>query len=259
MEIQAGLNSLNGFDYTVIAIMLLCGFLALVRGFVREVLALVSLAAAFFVAAHFYPLAEPFMQRHLGNHKIAAAASGVAMFFGSWLLLTIISSVLARYLVRGRALNIIDRSLGFGFGLLRGAFVLCIVYMAAMAVLWPDYEKEQALPAIETAQTPTVEGEYKQASKDKDLPPAWILKAKTRPALTYGAHMLKSFIPQGAIEKTLAQYLDEKKKAQHALDDHMLDMLSTPAPTASKTADTPTYDDKSRDGLNHLVDQKANP
>jgi membrane protein required for colicin V production len=258
MEFQANLHSLNGFDYTVIVILLLSGLLALVRGFVREVLSIAALAAAFFIAAHFYPKAEPFLHPYVTNKTMLSVSSGLAVFFTAWLVFVLIGFFLARFLVQGRALNLIDRSLGFGFGLLRGFLILSIIYLAITSTLYPDLDKPPAEQREAELPTPITPGdEHKQAKEDKEIAPAWLVKAKTRPALAYGAGILKSFIPQRQIDRTTAQYLDEKKKAERMIDDKALEMLSTPTPAAAKNEAAPAYDNTNRDGLNTLVNQRA--
>jgi membrane protein required for colicin V production len=260
MEFQASLHSLNGFDYAVILILLLSGLLALVRGFVREVLSLAALAGAFYVAAHFYVKAEPYLHSYVTNKNMLSITSCLVVFFAAWLLFVLIGFLIARFLVQGRALNMIDRSLGFGFGLARGLLVLSIIYLAASSTLWPELDKTPEQVQEQQAQLPVpmTPGEQKQAKENKDVPPPWLMKAKTRPALVYGAKVLKAFIPNRQIEKTSAAYLEEKQKAQHAIDDKALEMLSTPAPASNTNAATaPAYDNTSRDGLNNIVNQRA--
>lgn len=242
MEPHTGLNNL---DFIVFGILLLSGILAMFRGFVREVLSLASWTFAYFIAAKYHYLAEPWVHHHIKNETGSALAAGVGIFLIVILICAIISNIIVG-LVRGKALNAIDRSLGFGFGLLRGALVICIVYLAAAAIWWPDADKPEDPKAKEAA----------------NKPPDWVMEAKTRPWMVRGAVVLRTFIPEKDIKSATSQFdeqLDKQKtNAQHILDQKTLDTLSTPAPAAKDSA-APAYDTNNRSGLDQLINQKSAP
>jgi membrane protein required for colicin V production len=238
MEPHTGLNNL---DFIVLGILLLSGLLAMFRGFVREVLSLISWAIAYFFAAKFHYLVEPWMHRHIQSVKWTEIASEICIFLIAILICAIISNMIVK-LVRGKALNAIDRSLGFGFGLLRGALVVCVVYLAAVAIWWPDIDK----PAEDRA-------------KDAGQPPDWIMEAKTRPWLSRGAVQLRAFIPEKDLKSATSQLDEEKTNAQHIIDEKTLDTLSTPTPASKDTTSAPSYDTDNRTGLNQLINQKSKP
>lgn len=241
MEPHTGLNNL---DFVVFGILFLSAGLALFRGFVREVLSVVSWLIAYFAAVKYYHLAEPWAHHHIKNVTGAALAAGTGIFLVALLLCAIISSIIVG-LVRGKTLNAVDRSLGFAFGLLRGALVICMVYLAVSAMMWPDADK----PAD-------------QQPKDAAQPPDWVIEAKTRPWLVRGAMALKTFIPEKDIKSATAkldeQFNEQKKNAQKEIDQQTLDNLSVPKPV-SKNSDSPAYDDKNRSNLDKLINQKSNP
>lgn len=236
MEPHTGLNNL---DFIVLGILLLSGLLAMFRGFVREVLSLASWTIAYFVAAKYHYLAEPWVHHHIRNEKGAALAAGFGIFLIVLLVCAIISNIIVG-LVRGKALNAIDRSLGFGFGLLRGALVVCIVYLAAAAIMWPDMDKPLS----------------PDQKKEANLPPDWIMEAKTRPWMARGATQLKIFIPEKDLQSATSQLGEQKNNAQHIIDEKTLDILSTPTPAAKDTT-APAYDADNRNNLDQLINQKG--
>lgn len=237
MEPHTGLNNL---DFIVLGIVLLSGILALFRGFVREVLSLASWTLAYFAAVKYHYLAEPWVHHHIKSEQGAALAAGIGIFLIVLLVCALASNLIAG-LVRGKALSAVDRSLGFAFGLLRGALVVCIVYLAAAAIWWPDMDK----PPVEQ-------------SKDTVQPPDWVMQAKTHASMAKGAAILRSFIPDKDIKSATFQLDEQKNNAQHIIDQKTLDLLSTPTP-ANKDVPAPTYDNNNRDGLNKLINQKSAP
>lgn len=243
-------HSFNALDYTVIGILLLSGIMALMRGFVREVLSLGAWAASYFVAAKYYPLLEPTIHHYLKNQTAVTAIAATCVFFLTLIILTIISVSIAS-LIKGTALTSIDRSLGFLFGLLRGGLVVCLIYLAATSILWPNLDK----PVAAT----TTEAQDKTKEQERSMAPDFLLDAKTRPALAYGAHFLKAFIPQSEIDKITKESLDQRAAAQRMIDQETLDALSVPKPASGKEDQPPTYDDKNRSGLDQLIDQKDKP
>ena len=247
MESHAAFNNL---DYIVLGIILLSGVLALIRGFVREVLSLLGWAGAYYIAAKFYPHAEPFVHKYVHSNAATTMVAAVLVFVGALILFSILGFFTAK-IIRGRALTSIDRSLGFLFGLLRGALVVCIVYMAATSVLWPNIDAAK--------HDMNKEGEALEAEvarpDPKDMPPAWLMKARTFPAMQSGATLLRSFLPEKTMEKVNKEYLEQKKAVQHEIDDKALEVLSTPAASSEKKDGTTGYDEKNRSALDKKVGQ----
>jgi membrane protein required for colicin V production len=216
-------HGLNNLDYVVIAVIVLSGLLALMRGFTRELFSLLAWLGAYYAAAHYYPLAIPTMHHYVKSDKAAEWAAMAAVFFVSLLLLMIVGSLLST-LVRGRALTLIDRSLGFLYGLLRGALVVCLIYLGARMILWPDINQPPA--------------EQQQQDKDRNVPPDLLMQAKTRWLMDKGADRLAAFVPKEMIDKSLKGMEAEKNESEKAAEQKELDKLSTPAPPAPAQAPT---------------------
>ncbi|MDR3448652.1 MAG: CvpA family protein [Alphaproteobacteria bacterium] len=209
-------NGLNNCDYLVLGFILASGLLALMRGLIREIFSLVAWGGAYFAAAKFYHLAMPALHHYIKNETALIWTARASVFVLVLVILMVIGAVLAGQ-IRTGALTIIDRSLGFAYGLLRGFAIICIFYLAGVMILWPDIDK----PATEQTQ-----------DKDRNTPPEWLMKARTRPAVAYGAGFLKQFVPQDMVDKTLENYSKQKDAAQKEIDRQTLEDLSTPKPPA---------------------------
>jgi membrane protein required for colicin V production len=235
MESHGGLNNL---DLVVIGIVVLSGLLALMRGFTREIFSLIAWTGAYFAASHLYHLAVPTMHAYVKNDKGAEWAAMAAVFFVALLLLMIVGSLVAS-LIKGRALTIVDRSLGFVYGLARGVLVVSLVYLGAVMMLWPDIDKPPA--PIQTATTEpgtTDRAPPAAADKDHNAPPDLLMQAKTRPILAFGANKLMAFVPQDMIDKSLKKIEEHKEDAEKEAAQKTLDRLSTPMPPQKDNSDS---------------------
>jgi membrane protein required for colicin V production len=251
---------LNTLDYVVLGIILLSGLLALMRGFIREVLSLAAWVGAYMVAAKYYPHAEPWVAKYTKNETAITVVASALIFCGALVVLSIIGYFIAK-VVRGPAITAIDRSLGFVFGLLRGFLICAAVYLLVVSMRWPDIDK----PHVEThAQNEAThesdkESKAKDAEENRNVPPEWLLSAHTRPALAWGANMLKAFLPEKELAHMTQSYTDDKATMQRKIDEQTLEMLSSPATAPQKDMRAPSYDGNSRSNLDHLINQKGQP
>jgi membrane protein required for colicin V production len=140
-------------DWALLAVIVLSILLGLWRGLVFEVLAVLGWVAAFFAAqalaldvAARLPVGEP------GSGLNHAAA--FALVFLAALIVWALGAKLVRLLVHATPLSLADRTLGAGFGLLRGLLVLLalatVVTMtpAAQAPDWTSSLGAQWLTAL---------------------------------------------------------------------------------------------------------------
>ena len=112
-------------DIAIGIVLLVSGLLAFVRGFVHEVLAVGAWVGAIFIAVFGFPYLRPYA-RDLIPHELAAdVAAGAAIFVVALVVLSLLTRALSDR-VKDSALNALDRSLGFVFGLLRGAVLVCL-------------------------------------------------------------------------------------------------------------------------------------
>ena len=127
-------------DVTLLAVMLISALLAMVRGFMREVLSIASWAAAAVAALYFHKRLIPVVKEYITtNDTVALAISVVAIFFITLLVVAVITIKISDTVLDSR-IGALDRTLGFLFGLGRG---LVIMVVAFVFVTWLVPEKAQ--------------------------------------------------------------------------------------------------------------------
>jgi membrane protein required for colicin V production len=220
------LNS-NVVDLTVIGILALSGLLAFIRGLVREMVILGVWVGSVIASAMFYPVVKPWMTHYIKNEMGADAASALALFCASLIVLIPVGHLISSF-VKGETLTAIDRSLGFVFGVVRGVLVVCLLYLGA-SWIWPELDHQ----------------------------PEWLKVAKTRPAMIWGADIIKSLVPKSELDKAKKD-LDTTKASVEQAQDHIdaLNKLTTTVP-AAKPQQAPSYSDDTRGNLEKLINEKG--
>jgi membrane protein required for colicin V production len=154
----------NLVDLIVIVVVLLSGIFALARGLVREVLAIFSWIGAAFATFYGFDYLSPYVLRLIGEPTIANIVTGASIFLVVLFTLSMISGAIAGA-VHGTAAGSVDRTLGFLFGLVRGAVLMCLVYMGLSLAIDPNEQ------------------------------PQWVRDARTTPLMAKGADFLYSLAP----------------------------------------------------------------
>jgi membrane protein required for colicin V production len=114
---------LNIADYLIIATVLISGAVGLIRGLLREVIALITWIVAAFVAWHFAGSLEPHLGGLLAQPDVRPWVARLILFLAVLLLGHAIGVVVGHF-VRLTLLRGVDRFLGLVFGLLRGVVVV---------------------------------------------------------------------------------------------------------------------------------------
>src|SRR5271169_2769018 len=151
-------------DIVLIVVMLISGLLAMVRGFMREVLSITAWVLAAGVTLYSYGKLLPLAKQYFNNDIVAA----VAVVGGVFLLTLLIVSVLTirvSDMVLDSRVGALDRTLGFLFGLARGLVIVVVAY-TFFDWLVPDRSK-----------------------------PDWVMHAKSRVVLVAAADWLKAQLP----------------------------------------------------------------
>lgn len=133
-------------DLIVIGIVLISSLLAAVRGFTREVLAVVSWIAAAFAALYLYPFVIPHLQPHISNPTIVQVVSIAIVFIVTLLLVSFITVQLSDFVLDSR-IGAVDRSLGFVFGAIRGILICAIAFLFFNWLVKPEMQPEWARDA----------------------------------------------------------------------------------------------------------------
>jgi membrane protein required for colicin V production len=114
---------LNTADYLIIATVVISGAVGLLRGLLREVIALITWIVAAFVAWHFAGRLEPHLGGLLAQQAVRPWVARL-LLFGLVLLLGHAVGAIVDHFVRLSLMTGVDRFLGLVFGLARGVLIV---------------------------------------------------------------------------------------------------------------------------------------
>jgi len=157
-------SPINVADLAILAILVISGLLALSRGFVKEVLSIAGWVIAAVAALELFPLLQPIIRRYVDQTLIADSIAAVGIFVVVLTVASFLSTAISRRVQRSE-IGVLDRSLGFLFGLLRGGVVIALAYLILIQFL-PNNEQ-----------------------------PDWLRQARAMPAIKYSAEMLARLAP----------------------------------------------------------------
>ena len=146
---------MNIVDLLLIAIVLIAAVGGFLRGFVHSILAIFVWGAAVLVTLYGVDYAGAVAEHWISNPVTAKIIAGAGLFVATLVVLTLIRHQIAAG-VRHSPFGALDRSLGFVFGLLVGALLICIAYFGATYFFgpragWEDWAREaKTLPLIES-------------------------------------------------------------------------------------------------------------
>jgi membrane protein required for colicin V production len=121
---------MTSFDYAVLAIVGLSVLLSIMRGFVREVLALASWVIAFFVAKIYMLELVPLLPEAIPNESLRMLAAFLILFLATLLICTLLAIVLSQ-IFKKIGLGWLDRIIGGMFGLVRGIVIVTVLVFLA--------------------------------------------------------------------------------------------------------------------------------
>jgi len=141
---------MNSVDYAVLGVLAVSGLLALLRGFVREVLGIGAWIGAAVIALAAEPLVRPHVNQYVGQWITDPQLQSYAGFGAVFLVAVIVLLMISHWigaLVRQSVLGGVDRSLGLVFGLARGAALVVVAYFGASWLIPMDRWPEMVLQA----------------------------------------------------------------------------------------------------------------
>lgn len=115
-------------DIFLIVVMLVSGLLAMVRGFMREVLSIAAWAAAAATTLYFYSRLLPFAKQYFNNDVVAAGVTIGGLFLGTLIIVSILTVRISDKILDSR-IGALDRTLGFLFGLARGLVIVVVAFV----------------------------------------------------------------------------------------------------------------------------------
>jgi membrane protein required for colicin V production len=123
------------FDYGVLLIIGFSVLLSVMRGAVREIMALFSWVASFLLAQEYATRLAPMLPSSIPGDSLRVLAAFLALFLGALLIMSLATIALAE-LIRTLGLGSLDKGLGVLFGLLRGLVIVCVmVFIGGMTSL----------------------------------------------------------------------------------------------------------------------------
>ncbi|MFQ5533857.1 MAG: CvpA family protein [Sphingomonadales bacterium] len=131
---------LNIVDLAIIAAVAISAVMGLMRGLVREVLAIAAWIGAVFATLFGFGEAKAFAREYVSPELLADIIAGGAIFIVVLTILSGISKAVGKR-VQGTFVGPLDRTLGTVFGLARGAFLVSVVYLAIAMISGSDAER----------------------------------------------------------------------------------------------------------------------
>jgi len=208
-------------DIILLSVMLISGLLAMIRGFMREILSIAAWIAAAAATLYLYKRLMPFAESYFNNQYVAAGVVIGGVFLGTLLIVSIITVRISDMILDSR-IGALDRTLGFLFGLGRGLIIVAVAYMFFD---WLVPQKSQ---------------------------PAWVNGAKSKVVLAGTGDWLRSMLPED-FDATISSIVKKKKPADEPAG-------ATPEKRSdSGRGETQGYERTDRASMQRLIDGKTAP
>jgi membrane protein required for colicin V production len=171
-------------DIILLVVMLISGLLAMIRGFMREILSIGAWGIAALVTLYSYARAVPIAKQYISSDMVATGASVGGIFLLTLLVVSVITVRISDMILDSRV-GALDRTLGFLFGLGRGLLVVVVAFLF-FAWLVPDQKQ-----------------------------PEWVRGAKSKVVLQSTGQWLLSMLPED-LDKTITKFRKPKPQDQDA-------------------------------------------
>lgn len=133
-------STMSTVDWLIIGVILLSSLLSLKRGFVKEVLSLLTWVVAFVVAIKFADQMQALLLDQVQNDQIRYIVSYVSLFVASLIVGALVSYMLG-FLIQVTGLSSTDRVLGMLFGFARGSLI--VIAFVSLLSLSPAIEETE--------------------------------------------------------------------------------------------------------------------
>jgi membrane protein required for colicin V production len=210
-------------DFILIGVMLVSALLAMIRGFLREVLSIAAWVIAAVATLYAYSKFLPVAKSYFNNDIVAAAAVIGGTFLGTLLIVSVITVRFSDMVLDSRV-GALDRTLGFLFGLARG---LIIVVVAFLFFAWLVPPRTQ---------------------------PSWVANAKSKVVLQSTGDWLMSMLPEDPENTILKRLKRPKPEDGEPADAAPEQRGSLGAPAGGEPA---TYEQTDRVGMQKLINGNA--
>ncbi|HEU0084166.1 MAG TPA: CvpA family protein, partial [Bradyrhizobium sp.] len=126
-------------DLVLLGVMLISGLLAMVRGFMREILSIAAWGAAAVVTLYSFSKLLPTAKTWFNNDTVASVVVVVGVFVGTLIVVSVITVRISDMILDSR-IGALDRTLGFLFGLARGLLIVVVAFLF-FSWLVPDKQR----------------------------------------------------------------------------------------------------------------------
>ncbi len=115
-------------DILLLGVMLVSGLLAMIRGFMREILSIAAWAAAAVATLLLYGRLLPIAKANISSDIVATGAVVGGVFLITLLIVSVITVRISDMILDSR-IGALDRTLGFLFGLARGLIIVVVAFL----------------------------------------------------------------------------------------------------------------------------------
>lgn len=164
-------TGLTAFDMATIGLLLFSGVVGYLRGLLREVFSAGAFVAAALATVFGYPFLKGPAQKLIQPDWMGDVVVVAGLFLVVYVAVRLVASQVATSIRDGFQIGALDRSMGFGFGLLRGLLIMAL----ALIVF--------------------------QAATPQDRMPKWLTGARTYPLVLNTATTLKAMAPADTAAK----------------------------------------------------------
>jgi membrane protein required for colicin V production len=154
-------------DILLLSVMLISGILAMIRGFMREVLSIAAWGAAAVATLLLYNRLLPIAKANIASDLIATAAVIGGVFLVTLLVVSIITVRISDMILDSR-IGALDRTLGFLFGLGRGLIIVVVAFVF-FAWLVPAGKQPEGVRNAKSRVVLENTGEWLQALLPQDM------------------------------------------------------------------------------------------
>ena len=128
-------------DLILLIVMLISGLLAMIRGFIREVLSIAAWGLAAAAGVYAYAKLLPMFKGSFGSDIVTAAVVVGGAFLLTLLIVSIITVRISDMILDSRV-GALDRTLGFVFGLARGLIIVVVAFLFFSWLVPPKTQPE---------------------------------------------------------------------------------------------------------------------
>jgi membrane protein required for colicin V production len=196
-------------DILLLIVMLISGLLAMIRGFMREILSIGAWGIAALVTLYSFAKVLPIAQGYISSTTIATGVTIGAIFLLTLLIVSLVTMRISDMILDSRV-GALDRTLGFLFGLGRG---LIIVVVAFLFFAWLVPDRSQ---------------------------PEWVRGAKSKVVLQGTGQWLMSMLPDDPESTILKRLKKSKPEDQDPPDGPPGQRSDLKTPQIRATEPTPT-------------------